>query len=92
GSEGRKFPIVMDGKRFLVTRTVFELLQALQAKDRGRYIWIDAICINQGHEHTSSGKMTPHEDLAEKSQQVALMGSIYRNASRVIAWVGGTAN
>lgn len=92
GNEGRNFPIVIDGKRFLVTRTVFELLHALQTKDRGRCVWIDAICINQGHEHASADKPASVEDLDEKSNQVALMGTIYRNASRVIAWVGGTAN
>ncbi|KAF7870193.1 uncharacterized protein EAF02_009383 [Botrytis sinoallii] len=37
--------------------------------------WIDAICINQ-------------DDLDERSQQVLLMGSIYKNASRVTVWLG----
>ncbi|KAF7920993.1 hypothetical protein BELL_0534g00010 [Botrytis elliptica] len=37
--------------------------------------WIDAICINQ-------------DDLDERSQQVPLMGSIYKNASRVVVWRG----
>ncbi|KAF3035694.1 hypothetical protein E8E12_006218 [Didymella heteroderae] len=41
----------------------------------GEYYWIDAICINQ-------------VDQAEKSTQIALMGSIYKNAKRVLAWIG----
>ena len=40
-----------------------------------RYIWIDAICINQA-------------DLEERSQQVKLMGVVYRMAKRVLVWLG----
>jgi hypothetical protein len=42
-------------------------------------LWIDAICIDQGN--------TP-EALAEKTQQLLIMGDVYKSASRVIAWVG----
>ncbi|TPX09015.1 uncharacterized protein E0L32_001724 [Thyridium curvatum] len=41
----------------------------------GSLIWIDAICINQA-------------DLAERGSQVKLMGRIYRQASRVLIWLG----
>lgn len=41
----------------------------------GSLIWIDAICINQA-------------DLAERESQVKLMGRIYRQASRVLIWLG----
>ncbi|KAI8945552.1 heterokaryon incompatibility protein-domain-containing protein [Xylaria longipes] len=37
--------------------------------------WIDQICINQ-------------EDLAERSQQVAIMGSIFKSAEKVHVWLG----
>jgi hypothetical protein len=40
-----------------------------------QYFYIDAICINQ-------------TDDQEKSHQVTLMGSIYRNASLVVSWLG----
>ena len=39
------------------------------------FIWIDAICINQG-------------DLSEKATQIPLMRSIYRNAAMVCIWLG----
>ncbi|KAK5652674.1 hypothetical protein OQA88_10268 [Cercophora sp. LCS_1] len=42
---------------------------------RSRYIWIDAICINQ-------------EDFDERSTQVTLMNRIYTQAKSVIAWLG----
>lgn len=40
-----------------------------------RVLWVDAICIDQSN-------------AAEKSPQVAMMGDIYRSASRVVAWLG----
>lgn len=41
----------------------------------GRYIWIDAVCINQ-------------EDIMERNTQVALMSRIYEQAKNVVAWLG----
>jgi hypothetical protein len=38
-------------------------------------LWIDALCINQ-------------DDMMERNHQVARMGDIYRNATRVIVWLG----
>lgn len=38
-------------------------------------LWIDALCINQAN-------------LEERTQQVLLMGRIYRQASRVLLWIG----
>ncbi|KAI2621815.1 HET-domain-containing protein [Hypoxylon sp. NC1633] len=39
------------------------------------YLWVDAICINQSDEH-------------EKSVQLAIMGEIYKRASRIALWLG----
>ena len=38
-------------------------------------LWIDQICIDQG-------------STAEKGDQVAIMGEIYRGASEVLIWLG----
>ncbi|KUJ11247.1 HET-domain-containing protein, partial [Mollisia scopiformis] len=48
-------------------------LRCLQSRGYDR-LWVDAICINQ-------------QDNVEKSQQLLWMGSIYRRATRVAAWV-----
>jgi hypothetical protein len=40
-----------------------------------RLLWIDAICINQA-------------DLAERAEQVGIMGRIFSHAERVLAWLG----
>jgi hypothetical protein len=42
-------------------------------------LWVDAICINQ-------------QDKAERSQQLLWMGSIYRRAEKVAAWIGQEAD
>jgi hypothetical protein len=42
-------------------------------------LWVDAICINQ-------------DDNGEKGRQVPRIGTIFRMADRVVAWVGGFAN
>lgn len=54
-------------------------LQHLRLASAARTVWADAICINQ-------------KDLAERSQQVLLMGDIYRLASGVIAFLGPAAD
>lgn len=58
-----------------ITQNLANALPYLRYIDRPRALWIDAICVNQ-------------MDLVERSQQVQLMGDIYRLATRVIAWVG----
>jgi heterokaryon incompatibility protein (HET) len=45
------------------------------AQPFGKFLWIDAICINQA-------------DMKERGQQVSLMGDIYRQAALVLIWLG----
>jgi hypothetical protein len=58
-----------------LTVNLHDALQALRYEDTIRTIWADAIAINQ-------------LDLKEKGHQVALMGPIYRDAQRVVVWLG----
>lgn len=71
-----------------ITRNLNDALRALRkyhpaagnpenslASTLERVLWIDAICIDQAN-------------AAEKGPQVAMMGSIYESASRVVAWLG----
>ncbi|KAG8528317.1 uncharacterized protein KY384_007234 [Bacidia gigantensis] len=58
-----------------VSRTLFNLLTQLQDEETHRYLWIDAICINQSN-------------VVERSQQVNMMGEIYGKANQVIVWLG----
>ncbi|KAE9365056.1 HET-domain-containing protein, partial [Stipitochalara longipes BDJ] len=61
----------------LVTSNCWHALRRLRLEDKTRVLWIDAICINQNR-----------EDQGEKSQQVPLMGNLYRKASCVLVYLG----
>jgi hypothetical protein len=76
--------IFVDGKSCAVTPNLSAALHEIRKfceehrwrdDDFPRYLWVDAVCINQA-------------DTAEKSHQVALMGEIYSGAEEVISWVG----
>lgn len=58
-----------------VTNNAYEVLRVRQSFLTNRWIWIDAICINQA-------------DPVEKSEQVWQMQEVYRRTSRVIVWLG----
>jgi hypothetical protein len=62
-----------------VTDNLTVALRHLRFGDRSRFLWVDALCINQS-------------DNAEKGSQVAMMGEIYRLAARVIVWLGPEEN
>lgn len=49
-------------------------LRHIREQSKPVYLWVDALCINQ-------------EDDRERGHQVTLMGSVYRNAERVVIWV-----
>lgn len=72
--------IILNGRPFRIAKNLAAALEYLRATtlvadETALPIWIDAICINQA-------------DLAERSQQVAIMGSIYGGARCVLSWLG----
>ncbi|KIM99253.1 hypothetical protein OIDMADRAFT_97589, partial [Oidiodendron maius Zn] len=75
---GRMTPgrhIFCSGSQLPITENCEAALRCLRHHERPRVLWVDAICINQ-----SSNE--------EKSVQVALMGRIYGQSARVLAWLG----
>lgn len=71
-----RFPAVnANGGMIALTQNLYHALTTCFNKYPDSWLWADGICINQG-------------DLAERSQQVLLMGSIYQNASMVLAHPG----
>jgi hypothetical protein len=60
---------------FRVTKAVEQAIRRLRHTETPLRIWIDAMCINQ-------------TDMEERSQQVALMRSIYSRAENVRIWLG----
>ncbi|KAH9203938.1 heterokaryon incompatibility protein-domain-containing protein, partial [Leptodontidium sp. 2 PMI_412] len=67
--------ILCDDKHIFVTENCEEALRHLRLVDRSQKLWIDAICINQG-------------SMAERNQQVNLMGDVYKLSTRTIIWLG----
>ena len=67
--------IEVDGHCLIVGRNLFAALFHLRDSEKSRWLWIDAICINQA-------------EVAERNHQVALMNYIYTYATRVIVWLG----
>lgn len=70
-----------DSPVILVTPNCATALKKLRASEliRGRGSWVDAICINQDPKE---------EEKKEKSDQVAMMAEIYKEAKAVAVWLG----
>ncbi|KAH7070389.1 ankyrin repeat-containing domain protein, partial [Paraphoma chrysanthemicola] len=75
GTNERTKQIILNGERFMLTENLYSALQSLRFEDKDRILWIDAICIDQSH-------------IAERNHQVSHMASIYRDADRVLFWLG----
>jgi hypothetical protein len=67
--------LICNGKKRMISDSNAAALIALRSSTTKTYVWVDAICINQG-------------DSDEKSAQVARMLSIYKKARSVTAWLG----
>ena len=80
GMPGRTKPLILNGSVVQVRETLYSGMLAFTEHIKTDLVWIDAIYIDQSNE-------------GEKSAQVVMMAEIYRNATRVIAWLGdGDAN
>jgi hypothetical protein len=71
-------PVSLGGTVLMITPNLATVFQHARDLD-GTYLWIDAICINQG-------------DKKEKAIQVEMMRSIFERAEAVIAWLGPAEN
>lgn len=79
GDQSRKTTISLNGMPFGIAANLYWALRRTRDRHETRVIWADAICINQ-------------LDLQERSQQVAMMGSIFSNARRVLICMGDPPN
>jgi hypothetical protein len=67
--------IIVDGVLVPVTVNLAMALRQIGSKQGGTVLWADAVCINQN-------------DVDERNHQVALMGTLYSQATSVISWIG----
>jgi Heterokaryon incompatibility protein (HET) len=75
GEPRMEYFIMLNGQKFGVTENLFVALYHIRKVFRKIPIWIDAVCIDQ-------------RNPSEKMHQVGLMGEVYKQATRVIAWLG----
>jgi hypothetical protein len=67
--------IYVDGRPMEITVNLESALRHIRKPAESRFLWIDAICINQNNN-------------AEKTHQVHLMGDIYGNTEQCLLWLG----
>lgn len=79
GSSHETRPILIDNEYLHVTLNLHAVLLRLRDRDIPRTFWVDAICINQ-------------VDDQEKEYQILSMAKIYAKASRVVVWLGESAD
>lgn len=58
-----------------ITTNLYDGLQQLRDQLKPRWLWVDALCINQANNQ-------------EKGHQVMRMGHVFSHASRVLVWLG----
>ncbi|RFU77087.1 heterokaryon incompatibility het-6, partial [Trichoderma arundinaceum] len=75
GTSDRRFELICDGAVLPLTQSIRDALMRVRLPDQPRRLWADQICINQ-------------DDIAERSQQVRLMNAVYKNAGKVLVWLG----
>ncbi|KAL8707409.1 MAG: hypothetical protein Q9220_007554 [cf. Caloplaca sp. 1 TL-2023] len=84
GSPGEDQDILLNGQRFPIRRNLHDALRQMRSsKIHDRYLWVDAICIDQGGDSQALG---------ERSAQITLMKDIYERATKVLVWLGHPEN
>ena len=68
-------PMLCDGRPISITANLEQVLRHLRFPIQPRYLWVDAICIDQ-------------ENIDERTRQVQDMRQVYKRATRVIVWLG----
>jgi hypothetical protein len=74
GSSQAQVKVQLDGCDFFISTRLHEVLLDIRDSTGPRFVWIDAICINQ-------------QDISERNKQVQLMRRIYRDAQVVRVWL-----
>lgn len=77
GSKTGSSPVLLNGGigNIKVTNSLRAALERLRSDECPRRLWVDQICIDQSN-------------VRERNHQVLLMARLYRQAARVIVWLG----
>ena len=84
GPPGDAHTILLNGQPFPIPQNSYDALQQVQrSKLVDQYLWVDAICINQGGDDDA---------LHEKSIQITRMTQVYEQATKILVWLGKPEN
>ncbi|KPI44852.1 uncharacterized protein AB675_2385 [Cyphellophora attinorum] len=84
GPPDNRHQISLNGRRFSIRTNLNDALQQIQSsKLVSDYLWVDAICINQGEDSDAS---------RERSFQITRMKQLYEQAAKVLVWLGNAIN
>lgn len=75
GSQNFTHVLVCNGIALSITSNLHEALQRLRKKTTKRFIWVDALCINQ-------------YDNDERARQIRNLFVIFKRARKVLVWLG----
>lgn len=75
GQPTRRKDVLLNGQITTITDTAYDTLLNMCLADGHLRVWMDAVCINQ-------------RNVAERSQQVAMMGDVYSKAAQGVVWLG----
>jgi hypothetical protein len=75
GTNTSDYKVSCNGQELQVRANLAAALKHLRLADKSRWVWIDAICIDQGN-------------VTERNQQVSIMRDIYAHAHKVLIWLG----
>ncbi|KAF8851857.1 hypothetical protein BDZ45DRAFT_678826 [Acephala macrosclerotiorum] len=75
GDPNNQAQLEVEGETLMVTANLVLALRYIRHEKNSRYVWADAICIDQSN-------------LEERGQQVQLMKDIYTLCSRDLIWLG----
>ena len=67
--------IRVNGRPFRIRINLWNLLYHLRQRGESRFLWVDALCIDQ-------------ENLEERNFHVYRMSKVYENAEKTIVWLG----
>ena len=76
GSTADLQPLLCHNQLLQITQSLDAALRFLRRKTQERYLWVDAVCINQ-------------DDSCEKETQIPLMRDLYTTAKHSLIWLGG---
>ena len=75
GDDAPRHPVRLNGKRFWVRRNLLAFFERAVEHPEWDLMWVDALCIDQSN-------------IQERNEQVSSMAGLYKQAERVVAWLG----